>query len=76
MMADKIEAMARSRGAATEAEFRDVVDGTLDGLLDDGQLDESPLTLRDLARLGEAFVTALTSLHHTRVSYPAAARRP
>ena len=75
MMADKIEAMARSRGAASESEFRAIVDGTLDGLLDDGQLDDSPMTLRDLARLGEAFVTALMSLHHTRVAYPALARR-
>jgi len=75
MMADKIEAMARSRGAASESEFRAIVDGTLDGLLDDGQLDYSPLTLRDLARLGDTFVTALTSLHHTRVAYPTLARR-
>jgi putative nucleotidyltransferase with HDIG domain len=75
MMADKIEAMARSRGSASEPEFRAVVDETLDGLRDDGQLDDSPLTLRDFARLGEAFVTALTSLHHTRVAYPALAAR-
>ena len=76
MMADKIEAMARSRGAASESEFRAVVGATVDGLLNDGQLDDAPLTLRDLSRLQEAFVTALTSLHHTRVAYPAVPRRP
>jgi len=75
MMADKIEAMARSRGAASDVEFRAVVSGTLDDLLADGQLDDAPLTLRDLARLEDAFVSALTSLHHTRVAYPALARR-
>ena len=74
MMADKIEATARSRAAASEAEFRAVVSATLDDLLDDGQLDDAPLTMRDLARLEEAFVTALTSLHHTRVAYPALPR--
>jgi hypothetical protein len=76
MMADKIEAMARSRGAATETEFRGVVSTTMDDLLNDGQLDDAPLTLRDLARLQDAFVAALTSLHHTRVAYPALPRRP
>ena len=76
MMADKIEAMARSRGAATETEFRGVVSTTMDDLLNDGQLDDAPLTLRDLARLQDAFVTALTSLRHTRVAYPALPRRP
>jgi hypothetical protein len=76
MMADKIEAMARSRGAATETEFRGVVSTTMDDLLNDGQLDDAPLTLRDLSRLQDAFVAALTSLHHTRVAYPALPRRP
>jgi len=77
MMADKIEAMARSRGAASETEFRAIVAATVDDLLNDGQLDDAPLTLRDLARLQEAFVSGLASLHHTRVAYPAApARRP
>jgi hypothetical protein len=76
MMADKIEAMARSRGAASDSEFRAVVSTTIDELLDDGQLDDAPLTLRDLSRLQDAFVTALTSLHHTRVAYPAQPRRP
>ena len=76
MMADKIEAMARSRGAASDSEFRAVVSTTIDELLDDGQLDDAPLTLRDLSRLQDAFVTALTSLHHTRVAYPAQPRHP
>jgi cyclic-di-AMP phosphodiesterase PgpH len=75
MMADKIEATARARGAASDAEYLAVVSGTIDDLLDDGQLDDAPLTLRDLARLQEAFVAALTNLHHTRVAYPAPARR-
>ena len=75
MMADRIEAMARSRGAATEAEFHAVVSRTIDELLADGELDEAPLTLRDVARIREAFVTALMTLHHTREAYPALPRR-
>jgi hypothetical protein len=70
MMADKIEATARSQSAASEAAFRGIVSGTLTDLLDDGQFDDSPVTLRDLSRLQEAFITGLTNLHHTRVAYP------
>jgi hypothetical protein len=74
MMADRIEATARSRGAASEGEFIDVVSGTLDDLLDDGQLDDAPLTMQDLTRVEQAFVAGLVNLHHTRVSYPALPR--
>jgi hypothetical protein len=74
MMADRIEAMARSRGATSDREFRDIVSRTVDDLLAEGQLDEAPLTFRDLALLQPAFVSALTSLYHTRVAYPDRAR--
>jgi putative nucleotidyltransferase with HDIG domain len=73
MMADKIEATARSRGATSADQFRSIVDRTLDGLLEAGQLDESPLTLHDLAVLRDALVAALVDLNHTRVDYPAPA---
>ena len=74
MMADKIEAIVRSRGTASEEEFRAVAERTIDDLRTSGQLDDSPLTLRDLARLQDAFVSILTSLHHKRVDYPAQPR--
>jgi hypothetical protein len=70
MIADRIEAMARARGPAPESEFRAIVSRALDELLSDGQFDDAPLTLRDLARLQPAFVTALVNLYHTRDTYP------
>jgi cyclic-di-AMP phosphodiesterase PgpH len=70
MIADKVEATARSLGATTAGEFRSVVDRTVDGLVEDGQLDESPLTLRDLTVIRQALVTALVDLNHKRVAYP------
>jgi putative nucleotidyltransferase with HDIG domain len=72
MMADKIEATARSVGAKTTEEFRGVVDRTIDDLHATGQFDDSPLTLRDLTRVRQAFASALGDVHHTRVAYPAA----
>ncbi|MDW8145691.1 MAG: HDIG domain-containing protein [Roseiflexaceae bacterium] len=34
-----------------------------------GQLDECPLTLRDLARIRQAFITTLQGIYHPRVDY-------
>lgn len=70
MIADKVEATARSRGAESSDEFHAVVAHTIDSLLADGQLDESPLTLQNLSVLRRVFVSALIDLHHTRVAYP------
>ena len=72
MMADRIEATARSLDAPGREEFRAVVDRTLDGLLAAGQLDEAPITMRDLSLLRSSFVSALADLHHRRIAYPRA----
>ena len=38
--------------------------------LDDGQLDESDLTFKDLNKIAEAFVKVLNGIYHARVEYP------
>ena len=35
-----------------------------------GELDDSGLTLSDLARIREAFIPLLTGIHHARIVYP------
>ncbi len=39
--------------------------------IEDGQLDECDLTVRDIARIQEAFVSMLKGIYHPRVPYPA-----
>ena len=41
------------------------------GKLDDGQLDNAPLTLRDITRICDAFATVLNGVFHERIEYPA-----
>jgi hypothetical protein len=36
----------------------------------DGQLDESPITFEDLAKVRDSFIPILTALFHARVHYP------
>ena len=42
----------------------------LDDCLQDGQLDETDLTLADLRKVSEAFSRVLETIHHKRVDYP------
>ena len=35
-----------------------------------GELDECPLTLRDLAKIREAFAQVLMAVFHQRIEYP------
>jgi membrane-associated HD superfamily phosphohydrolase len=45
----------------------------VDAKLASGQLDEAPLTLRDLDVVKDTFSRVLAGVHHPRVGYPAAA---
>lgn len=40
--------------------------------IEDGQLDECDLTVRDIARIQEAFVSMLKGIYHPRIQYPGA----
>jgi membrane-associated HD superfamily phosphohydrolase len=78
MLADAVEAAARSLTEPTPSRIRGVVTRILDARVKDGQLDESPITFEDLAKIRESFIPILTALFHARVHYPGspANRRP
>jgi putative nucleotidyltransferase with HDIG domain len=72
MLADAVEAAARSLTEPTPSRIRGVVTRILDARVEDGQLDESPITFEDLAKVRESFIPILTALFHARVDYPGA----
>ncbi len=72
MLADAVEAAARSLTEPTPSRIRGVVTRILDARVKDGQLDESPLTFEGLAKVRESFIPILTALFHARVDYPGA----
>jgi membrane-associated HD superfamily phosphohydrolase len=47
-----------------------MVDRIVDARVEDGQLDEAELTLRNLSQIKEAFVQQLLGMYHTRIQYP------
>ena len=75
MIADQVEATARAMDDPTEDNLRQMVRATVSRILEERQLDDCPLTLRELSAIERAFVQALGGVHHRRIKYPAA-RRP
>ena len=47
-----------------------MVDRIVDARVEDGQLDEAELTLRNIAQIKEAFVQQLLGMYHRRIKYP------
>jgi len=70
MMADSVEAAARTIDEPTPAKFQDMIRKILNAVILDDQLTETDLTFSDLDRIQDAFERTLTSLYHHRIDYP------
>ena len=70
MLADTIEAAVRSMPDPTPQAIEKFIERLVRGKLEDGQLSNSPLTLRDIDGICEAFSTVLNSVFHERIEYP------
>jgi len=73
MLADEAEAASRANRPRSVEEIEELIDHLIDARMEDGQLDESDLTLRDLQRIKETFVNVLQGVYHPRIKYPEAA---
>lgn len=76
MLADGVESAVRTVSDPTAERIRETVDGIVRARLDSGQLDEAPVTLRDLDRVKEEFVRVLSGIYHHRIDYPEEASDP
>jgi putative nucleotidyltransferase with HDIG domain len=70
MLADGCEAAARSTRPASNDELMQVVNRIIDQRVDDGQLNECDLTLRDLEIVRRVFISTLKGTFHPRIQYP------
>jgi putative nucleotidyltransferase with HDIG domain len=59
----------------TEDAISSVVHKVIGERIEDGQLDECDLAVRDIARIQEAFVSMLKGIYHPRVVYPEAPKK-
>jgi putative nucleotidyltransferase with HDIG domain len=70
MLADTVEPACRSLKDPTPANIRNMVAKLVDSRAQEGQLDNSGITLNDLAKIKKKFVSILTGIYHKRVAYP------
>ena len=70
MLADSIEAYIRSLSEPTQDQVEQGVRKIIKDKLNDAQLDNCDLTLKDLEMIGQAFVKVLAGIFHDRIEYP------
>ncbi len=70
MLADTIEAAVRSMKDPTPKEIDQFIERLIRGKLEDGQLSDCPLSLRDIDQICTAFSGILKGVYHERIEYP------
>lgn len=70
MLADSVEAAVRSLQNPTQDKIRNMVKMIIKDKLNDGQLDNSPLTFKDLEIVTNSFCKILEGVYHKRIEYP------
>jgi membrane-associated HD superfamily phosphohydrolase len=70
MLADGVEAQARAERPGNVDKVRDLVRNVIERCQKDGQLDDTALSQRDLARISESFIDTLRVTYHPRLEYP------
>lgn len=70
MLADAIEAAVRSVDDPTPQRLQGLIDEIFKRRFEEGELDECPLTLKDLTKIKAAFLNVLVGVYHSRVKYP------
>ncbi|HEY1294934.1 MAG TPA: HDIG domain-containing protein [Chloroflexota bacterium] len=72
MLSDSTEAAARAARDHSREAIEQLVERIIHQRLEEGQFDDCNLTLRDLTRIKQSFVTLLTGIYHPRIPYPPA----
>lgn len=70
MLADACEAKVRADRPKDEAELKSLIQKQIDDRMKSGQLDNTNLTLRDIAIIGDSFTATLRGIYHPRIQYP------
>ncbi len=69
MLADAIESAVRAAKNPSNEEIDTIINKIVKERLNDGQLSDTPLTLKDLKTIAETFSRMLRGMHHKRIKY-------
>ena len=70
MLADGAEAAVRSINDPTKGKIEEMVNNIIKARLNEGQLDNCDLTLKDIDKIRKSFVKILLGIYHQRIEYP------
>lgn len=70
MLADGVEAISRTLSDTSPAKLRAMIRRVFNDVVDDDQLVECALTIEDLSKISDAFLSVLSGMHHQRIEYP------
>jgi len=70
MLSDSVEAASRSLDDPTHNRLKSLIDLIFKERIEDGQLDDTGLTFRDLRQIKDTFLQMLLGIYHVRVKYP------
>ena len=70
MLSDAVEAGVRSLSKPTSNRVETMIKRMIREKLEDGQLDQADLTLKELDQIADAFVYIMSGIYHSRIEYP------
>src|SRR5213076_2467659 len=70
MLADSVEAALRVLEDLTPQKIEEVINHIVRTKLNAGQLDEAPMTLRQIDQVKQEFVRIISGMYHNRIDYP------
>ncbi len=76
MLADMVEATARTLSEPSAGSIREVVTSAIEKRLQERELEECGLSISDLALIRDSFITTLLSIYHPRIKYPTEKTKP
>ncbi|MDP2479983.1 MAG: HDIG domain-containing protein [Candidatus Palauibacterales bacterium] len=76
MLADAVESATRTLSDPTPSGIRTLIERLTRGRLEEGQFDESPITLGELVQVKEEFARVLIGMYHRRIDYPGSDTAP
>ncbi|MEL7587711.1 MAG: HDIG domain-containing metalloprotein [Prolixibacteraceae bacterium] len=74
MLIDGIEAATRALKDKTHENIKELIDRMVKQKLEEGQLDDADLTMRDIRVLKETLLEKLMNIYHVRIEYPSEKR--
>lgn len=70
MLADQVEAASRTLQDPSPGQIRSLIRRIIQATIQDGQLDECDITMKELGQVAKAFERVLTGMYHHRIEYP------